>query len=75
MRVLPLFVPSLGFALAALVASGLALEGRREAEAEEVVVGNRAATLVAVVAAVLCVLSLLAACRLRVIHQLAATGD
>lgn len=58
MRVLLLFVPALSFGLIALVSSALAFMGDQTRDPEEVVVRSRIATQVALVAVVLCALSL-----------------
>jgi uncharacterized membrane protein len=54
-----LFVPALFFGLVALVSSALAFKGDQIGDPEEAVARNRQATQVAVVAVVLCALSLL----------------
>ena len=61
MRPLLLFVPALFFGLVALVSSALAFNGNgdRIKDPEGMVVRNRYATQIAVVAVVLCALSLL----------------
>jgi uncharacterized protein YqhQ len=58
-RPLLFFVPALSFGLVALVFSALAFKGDQMRDPEEVIVRNRHATQVAVVAVVLCALSLL----------------
>ena len=73
MRLFLLFVPSLVFGLAALAAAAMALESRQGRDAEEVLARNRIASLLAVVAAVLCAISLLAAGGLLLVQ--AVPGD
>jgi asparagine N-glycosylation enzyme membrane subunit Stt3 len=70
-RVVLLFVPTFVFALVAVVASAWAM-GDERGESQEAVSRNRAATLVAVIAAVLCALSLLVAAALFVVHAMSA---
>lgn len=66
-----LFAPALGFGLAALVSSAVALGlGLGPRAREEAMVRNRTAVTVAVVAAVLCALSLLAGAGLLVLEAL-----
>jgi hypothetical protein len=68
-----LFAPSFVFGLTALAAAALALESRQGSNAEEVIGRNRIASLVAVVAAVLCALSLLVAAGFFLIDAFAET--
>lgn len=70
MSSLLLFVPAFGFGLIALVFSALAFKGDQMKDPEEVVVRNRLATQVALVAVVLCVLSLLVGAGLLVLQAL-----
>lgn len=66
-----LFAPALGFGIAALASSALALGfGLGSRTREEAVVRNRVATTVAVVAAVLCAFSLLAGAGLLILQAL-----
>ncbi|HET8955506.1 MAG TPA: hypothetical protein VFN18_07600 [Solirubrobacterales bacterium] len=65
-----LFAPALFFGLVALLSSALAFRGDGLGDREEMVVRNRHATLVAVVAAVLCALSLLAGAGLLILQAL-----
>ena len=74
MRSLLLFVPALFFGLVAVVSSALALAGDQVGDPEQAVIRNRRATRVAVVAAVLCGLSLMAGAFLFVL-QLFPLGD
>ena len=74
MRVLLLFVPALSFGLVALVSSALAFQGDQTGDPEEVVVRNRIATQVALVAVVLCALSLAVGAAL-LIWQALPVGD
>jgi hypothetical protein len=67
-RSLLLFVPALSFGLVALVSSALAFRGDQIGDPEEAIVRNRRATLVAVVAVVLCALSLLVGAGLLVLQ-------
>jgi len=69
-----LFVPALGFGIAALVSSALALGSGPRAQ-EETMVRNRVAITVAVVAACLCALSLLAGAGLLVLHVLGSAAE
>lgn len=73
MRTLLFFVPSLAFGLVALVSSALAMDLGRQSSESELVTRNKAATWVAVSAAVLCALSLLAAFGILVLE--ATPGD
>jgi len=74
-RSLLLFVPALGFGLAAVVASALALGGDRMENADAAIARSRLVTWVAVLAAVLCALSLLAACGLLFLQAFPLGGD
>ena len=73
MTALLLFVPSFVFGLVALAASAMALESRQGIDAEEVLGRNRIVSLVAVVAAVLCAISLLVGGGLLLIDAFAET--
>jgi hypothetical protein len=73
-RSLLLFVPALFFGLVAVVSSALAFAGDEMGDREEAVLRNRRATRVAVVAAVLCGLTLVAGAGLFVL-QLFPLGD
>lgn len=70
MRPLLLFVPALFFGLAALVSSALAFKGDQMRDPEEVIVRNRLASQVALVAVVLCALSLLVGAGLLIMQAL-----
>ena len=70
MRSLLLFVPALSFGLVALVSSALTFKGDQIGDPEEVVVRNRLATQVAVVAVFLCALSLLVGAGLLILQAL-----
>jgi hypothetical protein len=71
-RALLLFVPTFVFALVAVGASAWAMSDEGGGDGREATARNRIATLVAVVAAVLCALSLLAAAVLLVLHAWSA---
>ncbi len=75
MRSLLPFVPALGFGLAAVVASALALGGDRMEDTDEAIARSRLVTWVAVIAAVLCALSLLAGCGLYILQTRPFGGD
>ncbi|HEX5988645.1 MAG TPA: hypothetical protein VFY75_00340 [Solirubrobacterales bacterium] len=70
MRSLLLFAPALGFGLAAVVASALALGGDRMENTDEAVARSRLVTWVALLATVLCALSLLVGCALLFLQTL-----
>ena len=74
MRSLLLFAPTLFFGLVALVSSALAFRGDQMGDPEEAVLHSRRITRVAVVAVVLCALSLLAGAGLFVL-RLFPLGD
>lgn len=63
-----LFAPALAFGLVALIASVLAFGGGQVKDPEEVIFRSRLATWVAVVAVVLCTLSLLAGAGLLILQ-------
>jgi len=67
-RVLLLFVPTFLFALVAVGASAWAMGDEAKGDGQEAIPRSRAATLVAVIAAVLCALSLLVAAAFLVVH-------
>jgi len=73
-RSLLLFAPTLFFGLVALVSSALAFRGDQMGDPEEAVLHSRRITRVAVVAVVLCALSLLAGAGLFVL-RLFPLGD
>lgn len=74
MRSLLLFVPALGFGLAAVVASALALGGDQMENPDEAIARSRLVTWVSLLATVLCVLSLLVGGGLLLLQALPA-GD
>jgi hypothetical protein len=70
-----LFAPAFGFGLVAVIFSALALRGDQMKDPEAVVARSRLASQIALVAAILCALSLLVGGATFVLESLGLSGD